>query len=156
MFLLSFRGTSPGYRNRLTGAEQVEVPNSVPWEMNLMHQDILRADQQESCLSEKSLGVLRDIKLTLNQQCAHVAKRTSNLLGCIRQSITEGQRRWSFLCMTLVRYIWVVWCGPVLGPPVQEKLTERGRRWMSDSESGDTSRTLDFLVMGWFKGDQAC
>lgn len=42
------------------------------------------AEQLESRLAEKDLGALMGTKLTMNQQCALVAKQTNSLLGCIR------------------------------------------------------------------------
>jgi len=51
------------------------------------NQYMLGATQLGSSLAEKHLGVLVDSKLNMNQQCAVVAKKTNNILGCIRRSV---------------------------------------------------------------------
>lgn len=57
-----------------------------------MHQYMLGADQLESHLAEKKLGVLRDDKLTMNQQWALVAKAANSIGSCTRKSITSRSR----------------------------------------------------------------
>ncbi|PKU41595.1 rna-directed dna polymerase from mobile element jockey-like [Limosa lapponica baueri] len=63
---------------------------------NPMHQFRLGADLLESSSVEKVLGVLVDNRMTMSQQCALVAKKASGILGCIRKSVSAGQRRSSF------------------------------------------------------------
>lgn len=50
---------------------------------NSMHQHMLGANQLESSLAGKMLGVLRDGKLTMKQQWTLVAKAANSILGCI-------------------------------------------------------------------------
>ncbi|KAK4816810.1 LOW QUALITY PROTEIN: hypothetical protein QYF61_023497 [Mycteria americana] len=52
-----------------------------------------QADQLESSLAEKDLGVLVDNKLTVGQQCTLMAKKANSFLGCIRQSIASRLRQ---------------------------------------------------------------
>jgi len=59
---------------------------------NPMHQYRLRVDLLESSSVERDLGVLVDNKLTMNQQCTLVAKKTNGILGCIRRSVASRLR----------------------------------------------------------------
>jgi len=52
----------------------------------------LVADLLENSSAEKTLGVLVDTKLHMNQQCALAAKVANSSLSCIRQSITSRSR----------------------------------------------------------------
>jgi len=60
---------------------------------NPTHQYRLRVDLLESSSMERDLGVLVDDRLTMSQQCALVAKKTSGILGCIRRSVASRSRQ---------------------------------------------------------------
>lgn len=52
-----------------------------------MHQCVLGATQLES--SSADLGVLVDTRLDMSQQPVLAAKKSSGLLGCIRESLAS-------------------------------------------------------------------
>ncbi|GAB0176454.1 mitochondrial enolase superfamily member 1 [Grus japonensis] len=59
---------------------------------NPTHQYRLGVDLLGSSSAEKDLGVLVDNKLSMNQQCALVAKKTNGILGCIKKSVGSRTR----------------------------------------------------------------
>lgn len=71
---------------------------------NPKQQNRLGADLLESSSAGKDLGVLVDDKVTMRQQCALLARRTSSVLGCIRNIMDSwsGQLILAF-CSALVR-----------------------------------------------------
>jgi len=58
---------------------------------NPMHQYRLGADLLQSSSAERDLGVLVD-RLTMNQQCALVAKKGNGILGCIKRRVASRTR----------------------------------------------------------------
>ncbi|PKU44202.1 hypothetical protein llap_5498 [Limosa lapponica baueri] len=56
---------------------------------NPRHQYRLGLDLLQSTIEEKDLGVLVDSKLSMSQQCALVAKRANEILGCIEKSVAS-------------------------------------------------------------------
>ncbi|PKU49096.1 hypothetical protein llap_538 [Limosa lapponica baueri] len=59
---------------------------------NVRHQYRLGVDLLESSSEEKDLGVLVDSKMTMNKQCALVARKANGILGCIRKSVASRSR----------------------------------------------------------------
>jgi len=57
-----------------------------------MHQYRLGADLLESSSAERDLGVLGNNKLTMNQQCALIAKKANGVPGCIKKSVASRSR----------------------------------------------------------------
>ena len=59
---------------------------------NPNHQYRLGTDLLEFSSAERDLGVLVDSRLTVNQQCALVAKKADGLLECIQKSVASRSR----------------------------------------------------------------
>lgn len=58
----------------------------------------------ESCLAEKDLAVPVDSQLKINQLCAHVARKASEILACIRNSVASRSKELTVLLyLALVR-----------------------------------------------------
>ena len=71
---------------------------------NYMHQYRLGADLMERSSEEKDLGILMDDRLAMSQQCAFVAKKANDILGCIEKSEASRSREVILpLCSPLVR-----------------------------------------------------
>ncbi|GAB0185371.1 mitochondrial enolase superfamily member 1 [Grus japonensis] len=69
-----------------------------------MHQYRLGVDLLGSSTAEKDLEVLVDKKLSMNQQCALVAKAANGILGCIEKSMASRSREVILpLCSALLR-----------------------------------------------------
>lgn len=86
---------------------------------NSMHQHMLGANQLESSLTGKMLGVLRDGKLTMKQQWTLVAKAANSILGCIQEEHYQQAEGGGFPSLLSTQH------SPntsgVLGPPVQDR-----------------------------------
>jgi len=77
----------------------LHVGRSNPW-----YQYMLVDEGNESSPSEKHLGVLVDKKLEMSQKSVLTAKKASNILGCIKRSVTSRSREVILpLYSTLVR-----------------------------------------------------
>jgi len=59
---------------------------------NPMHQYKLGVDLLQSSSVERDLGVLVDDRLTMSQHCVLVAKKASDLLGCMKKSVVSRSR----------------------------------------------------------------
>ncbi|PKU42679.1 reverse hypothetical protein [Limosa lapponica baueri] len=59
---------------------------------NPVHHYRLGVALLESSSAERDLGVLLDNRMTMSQQCALVAKKTSGILGSIKKSVTSRSR----------------------------------------------------------------
>ncbi|PKU46673.1 hypothetical protein llap_2990 [Limosa lapponica baueri] len=59
---------------------------------NPIQQYRLGADLLESSSVEKDSAVLVDNRMTVSQQCAFVAKKANDILGCIKKSVASRSR----------------------------------------------------------------
>ena len=57
-----------------------------------IHHCTLETDLLERSSVEKDLGILKDDRLAMSQQCAFVAKKANNILGCIKKSAASRLR----------------------------------------------------------------
>ena len=68
-----------------------------------MRQYRLVDDLLEMSSVEKDLGVLVDSRSAMRQQCALVAKKANDILGCIKKSMASGSTDVIFsLCSALM------------------------------------------------------
>ena len=82
---------------------------------NLGYQNRLGAGRLESNFEEKALGLLVDIKLTMSEQRALVAKAANSLLDSIRRNVASRLREVILLhSSALVRRIWSAGSSPGL------------------------------------------
>ncbi|GAB0185743.1 mitochondrial enolase superfamily member 1 [Grus japonensis] len=80
-----------------------------------------------SSTAEKDLGVLVDNKLSMNQQCALVAKKANGVLGCPKKSMASMLREVILsVYSALVKATSGISC-PVLGSPAQERQGTTGK-----------------------------
>lgn len=64
-----------------------QEPQSSTWNWKFCTRNIVGVTQLETSLAEKDLEALVDFKLHTSQQCALVAKRVKDILGCIKESV---------------------------------------------------------------------
>ena len=62
------------------------------WRKKRRHQYRLGADLLERSSVEKYLGVLVANRLSMSQQCAFVAKKTNDILRCIKKNVADRSR----------------------------------------------------------------
>ena len=72
--------------------QQENMPREEYLYLGKSNQYRLRVELLENTSMQKNLGVLVDSKLTMSQQCASVAKKTSIILGCIKKSMTNRSK----------------------------------------------------------------
>ena len=84
-----------------------------------MHQYRLGDDLLESSFGEKDLGVLVDKRFAMNQQCAPVAEKASDIQGYIKKMVASRLREVipSLLCPGEATFRLLC---PVLGSPLQK------------------------------------
>ena len=82
-----------------------------------LHQYRLGDDLLETS-TEEHLGVLVDNRLTMNQQCALVAKKANSILGCIRNSMASRSREDTHPSSGEATFVTLC---PVPGFPVQKR-----------------------------------
>lgn len=73
-----------------------------------MHQHI---EGDQFCIQGYKPAVLVDHELKISQRCTLVAKKTENILACIRRSIASRLMAVALLCSALVRHLKC--CDPV-------------------------------------------
>jgi len=97
---------------------------------NPLHQYRLGADLLESRFAEGDLGVLVDIKLTMSQQCALVAKKASGILGCTKKNVASTLREVLLRLYSALVRPHLEYCAQVWAPQFKEdeELLERVQR----------------------------